>query len=187
MPGARRFGAASTLSLVMALASNERTRTHSSSSTRPTGRALAATVGELPLNAEDNAIASVQPSHWLSRSDSDCLDSGTSTSARRANKRMRAGPLSAVRWEACNIAPEAKKSAVYTLARWRPLWFDPGGGLTTRFDRIERLFDALRPPGAGPGKTGSPVFCSGYDSNPATSEHNPFQARQCDRQRDANR
>jgi hypothetical protein len=47
-----------------------------------------------------------------------------------------------VRWEACNIAPEAKKSAVYTLARWGPLWFDPGGVRITRFALSERRWEA---------------------------------------------
>src|SRR6202012_2981807 len=99
----------------MVLVSEARTRAHWLSSALPNARAPGATTGGLPLSAVESPMASVQPSQWLSRSESDWLDSPTPTSVRRASKRISAGPLeAAVRCEACTIPSEAKKAAVYT-------------------------------------------------------------------------
>ncbi len=102
----------------MAFANALRTRAHSFSSAWPPARVPEGTAGGLPFSAVDSAMASVQWSHWLSRSESDCRDSVTSTSVRRASRRMSVGPLRAVRCGACTIPPESKSPLVYTSAGW---------------------------------------------------------------------
>jgi hypothetical protein len=102
-----RAAASARSSRVIARLSVARVCVHASSSAL-TGDGAPPEAGASAASAVDSAIASVQPSHWLSRSDSGAAGAGTSRAARRASRRTSAGPPNAVRVGACTILPVTK-------------------------------------------------------------------------------
>src|ERR1700730_10528096 len=102
-------------------------------------------------------MASVQWSHWLSRSESDCRDSVNSTSVRRASKRMSVGPLKAVRCGACTIPPESKNPLVYTSAGWRTDTLHLRGWTGVEFQQVRYATreGGIWGPTSGKGRLGS--------------------------------
>src|SRR5437899_2297039 len=98
----------------MASASMARTRAHSCVSVILAALDAGGTTGALAFRADDSAIASAQPSHWLSWLESEPAGAGASASVRRASKRTSVGPLKPVRRGTCNILLDSKNPAVYT-------------------------------------------------------------------------